>query len=163
MRYVQTRLEEESFRLLKDICASLPVELLISITQYFDLEDILRARQVSHKWNVQFSSHDFYVGVAKHHFQGAWERELKKLASFEESRVSEKDLLETWLLDTIKRRIRRRRGCAYKISSFHNEWAKDYSSRADNEREYCNGRVAFPHDGAVIVTSLVVRLLLLFK
>lgn len=66
IRFLQERLGD--IKLQKDICASLPVELLLQIAQYAELEDILRFRCVSHAWHNAFNNMDFCTGLAKYHF-----------------------------------------------------------------------------------------------
>jgi hypothetical protein len=160
IRYLLNRLNGELCQFTKDIYAELPVELLVCIARYLDLDDIMRARRVSRKWNGQFSSPDFCIGVILHHFRGTWEHEYNKSLEGEGEILLEKVRLKDWLPGAVKRRIRRKQGYYYRRYWFHNEYRGDipHSIQISDERQYSNGRVAFKNQGRIVVKSLDVSI-----
>lgn len=141
IRYLRDHLNTEFFQFYKDICANLPVELLLWVTKYLELEDLLRARQVSHKWNVQFSTPDFCIGVIKHRFRSTWENDYNRSLEDPEHIEIQKERLKAWLPRAIKHRLRWGKDRYYDIAQFG--YSEAISRHARHLHQYRNGRVAF--------------------
>jgi hypothetical protein len=153
IRYLRARLGGERFRFTKDICGELPVELLLGVAKHLELEDILRARDVSHKWKCQFSSPDFCVGIIKNRFGGTWDRNYNRSMKDLGEIRAEKERLSNWLPSAIKHRLKWKYGKYHQPSHFYYHSLEGTSSPSD-KHQYCNGRVAFREDQGIIVKSL---------
>ena len=141
-----------NIRLNKDICSNLPIEILLCVARYLNLEDLLVARSVSRKWNDIFSGEDFSVAIAKLHFPSTWERSFESVDDEGERQV--KIRLKDWLPGAARDRIRRNRGIYHSRSTF------SYAPRNELEwrypwidRQYNYGRIAFRKNRCTIIVK----------
>lgn len=150
------RLEGMRDRFMKDICGGLPVEILLCIVKYLELDEIVRARRVSQTWNERFSDPEFCIGVLKIHFRGTWENHYNKNLRGEEKQT-ERVRLAAWLAGAAKRRIQRKRGEFHHVSFFVE--ARDPEDWTSDVYQYSNGRVAFKRREGICVKDLDVSML----
>jgi len=152
IRHLQGRLK--AITLQKDVCADLPVELLLYVAEYLDLEDVMRARCVSHQWNERFSSPDFCVGISKLHFRHIWERQYKALGDSDQKLA--KQAFANWFPGAAMDRIRKSLGQYSSMSIYHYTWeGMLIQGQPIHDYQYSNGRIAFERDKmTVIVKSL---------
>jgi hypothetical protein len=154
IRHLRPQLNAKTFQ--KDICGNLPVELLLCISQYLELEDLNRALSVSRRWNEVFSSPDFHLGLVKLHFIQIWATTYKGLDP--EKQKIRKRTLHNWLPDAALKRIKRLRGRYHSTSEYHYAWGKQcplvFHDNFDGP-QYCKGRVAYKvNEGTIMVRSL---------
>jgi hypothetical protein len=154
IRHLRSRLNIKTFQ--KDICGNLPLELLLGVSQYLELEDLKKALSVSRRWNDVFSSSEFHLGIVKLHFAPKWETSYKGLDP-EQQRVRQQALHE-WLPDAAMKRIRRLHGRYHAMSTYHYSWGDrcpvDLYGRSERP-QYCSGRIAYKvADGTIVVRNL---------
>jgi len=154
IRHLRPHLNAKTFQ--KDICGHLPVELLLYVSQFLELEDLKRALSVSCRWNEVFSSPDFHLGIVKLHFVQIWETTYKGLDP--ELQRIRKSVIHDWLPDAALRRIKRLRGRYYSTSEYRYAWGKQCPLAFHNNLDrpqYCNRRVAHKVDnGTIMVRSI---------
>ena len=129
------RLQLNSIQIPCDICTEFPIELLICISDYLDLEDILNIRLVSRSWNELFTSPDICVGTIKKHFYPVWDRRFRHL------NLVPKEEPRTWLQHAAINRLRRLHGLYHCVAVY--EEVHCASSERSSSQQYCNGRIAF--------------------
>lgn len=130
-------------RIPNDICLEFPIELLLCIAEYLELEEVIRARAVSRTWNKTFSTADFCIGIIKTHFRSVWEKSYRWLSAGQQS--VQKDVLMQWLLAAAKDRIRRRHG-RYRSMLIYR--TMDYDIE---DWQFKNGRLAFRRDSSAFI------------
>ena len=162
IRHLIQRLKLEEDRFLKDICGGLPVEILLQIAQFLDVEELIRARRVSRTWNEKFSNPDFCIGVVKIHFRGIWESDYNKsLTGADEE--AEKLRLAKWLSGACKQRMRRNLGLYIHMETFSPLTMEHNDETSDHMPQYCNRRVAFKDVDEICVKWLDVSFVSVYE
>ncbi|EPE27149.1 F-box [Glarea lozoyensis ATCC 20868] len=140
IRFLQERLLD--FKFTKDF-VSLPTELLIHIVDYLELEDFMRIRAVSHRWNDTFSTAEICSIFTKNFFRPYWN-------AFE----YDSQILADWLPRAVLKRLQRTNG--HHCSVLHGERKTGPSLLAvyDSSRtEYCSGRIAYNYDAQTVAVK----------
>jgi hypothetical protein len=146
IRILRARLNAISFS--KDLCLNLPVELLLHVSQYLDLEDLMIARNVSRAWRDKFSSPDFAMGIIKMQFRTQWEQTDLGDA------IAKEKLLE-WLPKAAMKRLRKQRGQYLSMSAYHYQRGGALMpNHYKIEHQYDSGRIAFKFNESIVVQSL---------
>lgn len=129
----------------KDILMDLPNELLLCIIPYIDLDDFLRARQVSRVWMERLSSPDVSLILIKKHFRGTWETSFNAVGSAvqESSKISPSN----WLPEAAVKRLRRQQ-CNFRTWHYFSygverQYEADNYAYGPEDALYNNGRIAF--------------------
>jgi len=146
IRYLRNRLN--SIHFYTDICAHLPVELLLNVSEYLTLEDLMVVRHVSRTWRTKFSSPDFVSGITKMHFRIRWEQ-----TNLNDSAVKEE--LASWLWKATAIRSRKLRSKSLSMSMFHyhrNGQLLWINSPLDHQ--YHLGRIAYNYGDGIVVHDL---------
>ncbi|KAF4629642.1 hypothetical protein G7Y89_g8501 [Cudoniella acicularis] len=150
VRYLQARINAIDFRM--DICACLPIEILLQIFSFLDLEDAMRARSISRQWQKIFSSPDFYIGITKQQFFSTWDRRYK--SADPGSQMNFKANLCKWLPNAASKRIKRLRGQYSEISAYPYPSFTNIGMNGDFESaQLCNGRIAHKVDSETILVK----------
>ena len=96
IRYLRDQLNKTSLN--KDICGSLPLEILLMVIDYLDLEDFENALHVSSRWQEVFSAPELSVKIVKNYFPWEWRLSYQSLEG-EEQAIALKESLPLWLRD----------------------------------------------------------------
>lgn len=131
---------------------NLPVELLLCVVQFMELEDFLTARLVSRSWNERFCSPDLCIGAIKVHFRSTWETSYKALQG--EAQDDAKARLTGWFTEEAVKRLRRRH-CNYRsttVSPYQRLLNGKLIKQPLRNRDvmYCNGRMAYRYDEGTV-------------
>ncbi|RDL38295.1 uncharacterized protein BP5553_02635 [Venustampulla echinocandica] len=140
-----------------EIISHLPVELLLCVSAYLDLEDLMRARSVSRHWRRAFSNPDFCDGIARWYFRPTWENIH---GGTDPDELNDKKQAFVDLLPRVaSKRIRRLRGKYSSISADSYAIPNYTTSFRNTNRQYCNGRVAYNKDPeSILVKNLLTNL-----
>ncbi|CAG8952074.1 hypothetical protein HYFRA_00000812 [Hymenoscyphus fraxineus] len=150
LRFLKHQLE--SYTLEKDICGSLPPELLLHVCAYLDLDEFLKARCVSRLWYKAFSEPKVLRSIARVHSLSAL-RESFDPKDRELQNEAHPSILE-WLPRAASQRTKRLHGQYTMVS------ARPYTKPQPNHqavaaKQYCGGRVAFNLDErSIAITDL---------
>lgn len=127
--------------LRRDPLDKLPVELIIYMMKYLDLEDFTTMLCVSKTWRLKLLSRKLCVALLKMHFRKVWESEFVPL-----SEIDRKERLENIPSEFFDR-------CAKRVKKSHGKWHSvscyryphlDRATTADEDANiihYSNGRV----------------------
>jgi hypothetical protein len=138
IRLLQERLSD--FKITKDFI-SLPTELLIYIVDYLDLEDFMRIRAVSHRWNDTFSAPEICSIFTKHFFRPHWN-------TFK----YDSHVLAEWLPRAVLKRLQRTNG--YHCSVLVGEYKKGQPFLGEyydpHAAQYRSGKIAYNYDAQTV-------------
>jgi len=130
-----------------DICLEFPLELLLCVAQHLDLEELIKLRSVSRRWNDTFSGEDFYLGIIKTHFRPVWEDYNRCLNA--DQKLVQKEALIQWLPEAIRGRIQRQQG------RFHSMSILRHDNMMISDWQYKNGKIAYREiQGALSVKDI---------
>ena len=135
-----------------DICSALPLEILLVVSSYLDLEDLFQLRSVSRSWYNNFTSPDFCLGVIEQHFPSAWLGFAEQLKINSAGGIIDKGNLLKWFQGAAMARLRRRHGRYQSTSVYYYNHISFRSEEEQFEQQYRNGRVAFRASSSGILT-----------
>lgn len=146
IRRLRTRLNAIMFN--RDIFMDLPEELFSHVTEYLELEDLVKAQHISRAWREKFTSPDFSMGLVKKHFRTRW-------ALSDLSDPATKTSLTNWLPKAARQRLRRQRGQFLSQATYHfRRGNAPLVARRRLEPRYESGRVAYRFVDRIVVQSL---------
>ncbi|KUJ08562.1 uncharacterized protein LY89DRAFT_690997 [Mollisia scopiformis] len=128
------RLRLNAIVIPNDLCTRFPLEIVESIAQYLDLEEIIQARHISKSWWHVFGCRESSVQFLKWHFPLVWEQDFKHLTKDEQ--VSDRMSPHKLLLTEAEKRIRIKQGQYHSMEVYQ-------LAHSLKEVQYCNGRMAF--------------------
>jgi hypothetical protein len=95
IRFLRSQLNEITFQ--TDICGNLPCELLLMVTSYLSLDDIISARNVSHRWREALSAPQLCIELVQRYFPWTWEKYQNQMTPNLSGQDAEKAELPRWL------------------------------------------------------------------
>ncbi|RAL61731.1 hypothetical protein DID88_002799 [Monilinia fructigena] len=142
LRMLKDHFDDIDFR--RDPIVMFPSELVVRVLEHVDLEDFMTMCRVSRDWREKLFNRKVCGPLLRLHFRGTWESVYVPLS--ENDRESRLQNISSVFLDVCTKRLKRRRGKWYSVSSYHypriSNGSRYLNGEPVNELLYRNGRVA---------------------